>query len=118
LEDKKVSLNEEERKVEKNTEKKRVEERKQTIKAMSKTSPSILNITFDNLQGSTEAPKVTGMKARLEEDEDADGKPDEEPTPAESFAADLHLREALRILSDYIASIEKKAPKTSVATKP
>jgi len=118
LEDKKISLNEEDRKLEKTTEKKRVVDRKQTIKAMSKSSPSILNITFDNLEGTTEAPKITGMKARLEEDEDEDGKPDQEPTPAESFAADLHLREALRILSDYIALADKNAPKTAVATKP
>lgn len=118
LEDKKVSLNEEERKVEKTAEKKRVEERKLTIKTMSKSSPVILNITFDNLEGTTEAPKVTGMKARLEEDDDEDGKPDEEPTPAESFAADLHLREALRVLTDFITIKDKNAPKTSVATKP
>jgi carboxyl-terminal processing protease len=120
LEDKKVSLNEQERKEEKNQDKKRIEDRKQTIKALSKNSPSILNITFDNLEGSTEAPKVIGMKARLmeEDSENEDGKKEEEATPAESFAADLHLRETLRILTDFIGLQSKAAPKSSLAVKP
>lgn len=114
LEDKRVSLNETERKTEKVAEKKRIEDRKLTIKALSKESPSILNITFDNLEGTTDAPKKTGAKSRSQDEEDEDGKPIEDLTPAELHAADLNLREAIRILSDLIIIIDKESPKSSV----
>ncbi|NJK92891.1 MAG: carboxy terminal-processing peptidase [Blastochloris sp.] len=113
LEDKKVSLNEQERRAEKAEDKKRSEERKATIKALAKNAPPILNITFDNLEGSPDAPKTTGLRSRSNEDEDGDGKPDEDPTPAESFAADLHLRESLRVLNDLIAVHEKSSSVTA-----
>jgi len=115
LEDKRVSLNEIDRKEEKSADKKRIDERKLAIKALSKDSPSILNITFDNLEGTTAAPKSS--KTRFQDNEDEDGKPIEELTPAEMFAADLHLREALRILRDLIVITDKNSPKSAVAVR-
>jgi carboxyl-terminal processing protease len=117
LEDKKVSLNEAERKTEKETEKKRTDQRKQHIKQLSQNSPPILHITFENLEGSFDAPKITGSRARLLEDEDQseENKNEAEPTPAETFTADLHLREALRILADTISLQTPSSPQASLS---
>jgi len=116
MEEKKISLNENVRVAENADDKRRLEEHKKWVKALSTKLPDVLSISFNNKGNlveelaSQEKPKEPVATAA----EDEDGEQPAKSSAAETYAADLHLRETLRIMTDWLEMGDKK-PMTAQA---
>ncbi|MDD5262067.1 MAG: carboxy terminal-processing peptidase [Methylacidiphilales bacterium] len=122
MEDRRVSLNITQRETEAAEDKQRKDEREKILKAMSAKLPDILSISFDNKKGlveqlaSQEKPKPKPAPDTSGDDEGTDIP---KLTTSESYAADLHLRESLRIFGDWLKLLDKKGTMTALGdTKP
>jgi carboxyl-terminal processing protease len=105
LSEKKVSLNEDKREEEKKEADARADARKKERAARTAQDTKITPVLLDGAVGQD---KSTGLEDELE------GKSPEEES-LDAFAADLHLMESLRILSDWIG-IQIKKQDSAVAT--